>query len=82
MLEAFGDAYIFDHISVEIHKESQKLLYQAYVTDALMAISQRNQAINKRYIDIINQASNEETRSAEDIKTDLKDRLNGKGKER
>ena len=86
LLELFGDEYITQHITTELHKQSLERVYRTYVTDALMAISSQNQKMKKRYADIVKEMFEKPKKeeSAREIKNRFLTGLNklmGKGEE-
>lgn len=82
MLELYGTGYVIDHCISRLYKEREIKYYQMYVTDALMCISRSlhkvygGGALQDRYIDLI-EPKPEETRSADEIKLSILNKLKG-----
>lgn len=76
---------MIDHCVSAFSKRQKEKIYKIYVTDALKTISentaggQNRAAMTKRWIDLIEPKVITETRSAEEIISDFKSRLNKKG---
>lgn len=71
----FGSGYVIDHC-VSAFSEKQKLdNFMYYVTDALKVIGH----LNMRFYDVVNPV--EETRSADEIKESIKEKLRRIGNE-
>ena len=76
---------MIDHCVSAFSKKQKERLYKIYVTDALKLISEntfggnKRAAMSKRWIDIVEAKVIKETRSAEEIISDFKSRLNKKG---
>lgn len=74
LLTVLGDEYIYEYFLSAYEKELKEKLYCIYITDSLFAISQ-GKSMNIRYIDALE--NKQEERSADEIKGDIKSRLNG-----
>lgn len=76
---------MIDHCVSAFSQMQQDKLYRIYLTDALKYISEntmggeRRSGMSKRWIDLAEPKVVEETRSAEEIISDFKRRLNGGG---
>lgn len=82
MLEVLGDEYITQHVLDTYRREQREEIFRVYVADALMSISTRETKMNRRYVDLVKDfESPVETRSASDIISGIKDKLNKAGKE-
>jgi hypothetical protein len=85
LLELFGSGYVIDHCVSAFLEKQRKKAYQVYVTDALKAIAENSaggshrSTMTRRWIDLVEKQKTKETRSAEDIISDFKNRLNKGG---
>ena len=74
MLEIFGRGYVMQHCMEHMRRKMDERRYRAYITDALMAISENTARFNGgsgmvgRWIDYYRP---EQTRTTEEIITDV-----------
>lgn len=77
-----GISYVIERYIAYFHKEQQEKAYHIYVTDCLRVITENTAKqgggsyIKLRYADVI-EPHKEETRTAEEIITSLKEKLRG-----
>lgn len=70
MLRLMGTSYITQHILNELKREAKENAFRIYVTDTLYAIS-TGHGMTMRYIDLIKEDDDKDTRSAEQIVNDV-----------
>ena len=76
---------MIDHCVSAFSKRAKEKLYRMYLTDALKVIAENTNGgssrstMTKRWIDLVEQKAVKETRSAEEIISDFKNRLNKGG---
>lgn len=75
-----GDDYIAQHCFLAYEEEMKEKLYRYYVSDALYAIANRDVKITKRFSELLEDSTTADDpadeQSAEEIKTNLVERLN------
>ena len=75
-----GIGYVIEHYIAYFQKEQREKAYQVYITDALRIITENTAKANGghylqvRYAELI-EPKKEETRTANEVITDLKDKL-------
>ena len=80
MLELLGIGYVIEHYIAFFQKEQEEKTFKVYVSDALRLISENTAKqvggsyISARYCDIIEPKKQEE-RTAEEVITDIKEKL-------
>lgn len=80
LLEIVGIGYVIEHYIAFFQKEQQEKAYRVYVTDALRIVTENTAKqgggtyLTTRYADLI-EPRKEETRTANEIIVDLKEKL-------
>ena len=80
LLNLVGIGYVIEHYIAYFQKEQQEKMYKIYITDSLKMIAENTAKahggsyLNSRFIDII-EPGKEETRTAEEVIDDLKEKL-------
>ena len=80
LLEIMGIGYVIEHYIAFFRKEQQEKAYACYVTDALRIITENTAKANggrylqARYVELL-EPIKEEKRTANEVITDLKDKL-------
>lgn len=82
MLDVLGKSYVIDHCIAFFQRQQKEQEYRDYVGDALYAIAHNTAALGgvemkRKYTDVYKP---EETRTAEEIKDSMKEKLAAFGK--
>ena len=88
MLDLLGSGYVIDHCVAALRQENERKAAVIYITDTLKMINENvtriggGSTLKARYIDIIQQSEQEEeTRSADEIISNIRDKLRMMGGE-
>lgn len=87
MLDLLGKGYVIDHCVSLFHKEQKDKQYRAYITDALMAITETladrygGRKMSIRWIEMNQPPKPEDERTGEEIKESIMSKLKKLGGE-
>ena len=81
MLELLGSKYVIDHVVAEHNLRMKAEAYRVYTSDALKIISEQVGAeIGVRYSDMLENSTEEEEMTGDEIALDIIERAGLKGK--
>ena len=87
MLDLLGKGYVIDHCVSLFQKKQNEKQYRAYITDALMAITETladrygGRKMTMRWMEMIQPPKPEDTRTGEEIKASIVGKLRKLGGE-
>lgn len=78
----FGKQYVIEHVIAEYNNRMEQLAYRSYTSDVLKAIAEMMGAnIPKRFAELINNETVEETKTGDEIALDVINRAGLRAKD-